>query len=159
MEEYSFLYLRKVRDSNPRYNAMCTPHFECGSFDHSDNFPSNAAAKVLLFFEICNFRYIFFESRLSNRHLYTSWHFVLFMPHLLKIKRTSFAWGLSGTPKISNFWGEEKWRQAKPRIASFILQAHFDEGAAAIHYGVPRKSAAIVWQKDLFRFLPDRARR
>ena len=31
--------LRKVRDSNPRYNAMCTPHFECGSFDHSDNFP------------------------------------------------------------------------------------------------------------------------
>lgn len=33
------LFLRKVRDSNPRYNAMCTPHFECGSFDHSDNFP------------------------------------------------------------------------------------------------------------------------
>ena len=38
--------------------------------------------------------------------------------------------------------------------ASFILQAHFDEGAVVIYYGVPRKSAAIVWQKDLFRFLP-----
>ena len=25
---------------------------------------------------------------------------------------------------------------------------------AAIYYGVPRKSVAIVWQKDLFRFLP-----
>ena len=24
----------------------------------------------------------------------------------------------------------------------------------AIDYGVPRKSVAIVWQKDLFRFLP-----
>lgn len=34
-----FVFKRKVRDSNPRYNAMCTPHFECGSFDHSDNFP------------------------------------------------------------------------------------------------------------------------
>ena len=31
--------LRKVRDSNPRYDVMRTPHFECGSFDHSDNFP------------------------------------------------------------------------------------------------------------------------
>ena len=30
---------RKVRDSNPRYDVMRTPHFECGSFDHSDNFP------------------------------------------------------------------------------------------------------------------------
>ena len=27
-------------------------------------------------------------------------------------------------------------------------------GAVAIYYGVPRKSAAIAWQKDLFRFLP-----
>ena len=27
-------------------------------------------------------------------------------------------------------------------------------GAVVIHYGVPRKSAAIAWQKDLFRFLP-----
>ncbi len=32
-------FLRKVRDSNPRYDVMRTPHFECGSFDHSDNFP------------------------------------------------------------------------------------------------------------------------
>ena len=32
-------------------------------------------------------------------------------------------------------------------------------GAVAIHYGVPRKSVAPVWQKDLFRFLPIRARR
>ena len=35
-----FPALRKVRDSNPRYDVMRTPHFECGSFDHSDNFPS-----------------------------------------------------------------------------------------------------------------------
>ena len=33
------LIWRKVRDSNPRYDVMRTPHFECGSFDHSDNFP------------------------------------------------------------------------------------------------------------------------
>ena len=46
------LLLRKVRDSNPRYDVMRTPHFECGSFDHSDNFPKSAA-KVLLFFEPC----------------------------------------------------------------------------------------------------------
>ena len=59
----------------------------------------------------------------------------------LRFSRTSIAQGLSGTPKISNFWGEEKWRQAKHRIASFILQAHFDEGAVAIYYGVHRASA------------------
>ena len=58
-----------------------------------------------------------------------------------------------GPRKSVDFWGEEKWRQAK-LAASFILQAHFDEGAAAIHYGVPRKSMAMAWQKDLFRFLP-----
>ena len=32
-------------------------------------------------------------------------------------------------------------------------------GAVVIYYGVPRKSVAQVWQKDLFRFLPIRARR
>ena len=41
--------LRKVRDSNPRYDVMRTPHFECGSFDHSDNFPNSA--KVAIFLE------------------------------------------------------------------------------------------------------------
>ena len=48
---------RKVRDSNPRYDIMRTPHFECGSFDHSDNFPhasrTKAGAKVLLFSDLC----------------------------------------------------------------------------------------------------------
>ena len=34
-----FIYPAEVRDSNPRYDVMRTPHFECGSFDHSDNFP------------------------------------------------------------------------------------------------------------------------
>ena len=29
-----------------------------------------------------------------------------------------------------------------------------NEELYAIHYGVPRKSVAIAWQKDLFRFLP-----
>ena len=46
---------RRVRDSNPRYDVMRTPHFECGSFDHSDNSPRyqrKAGAKVLLFFDI-----------------------------------------------------------------------------------------------------------
>ena len=32
-------FLRRVRDSNPRYDVMRIPHFECGSFDHSDNSP------------------------------------------------------------------------------------------------------------------------
>ena len=41
--------LRKVRDSNPRYNAMCTPHFECGSFDHSDNFPQLRVQRYNIF--------------------------------------------------------------------------------------------------------------
>ena len=76
-------------------------------------------------------------------NLYLSCHFVLFPPHLLKIQRLSL-----GAPKIFNFWGEEKWRQA-----------HFDEGAVVIYYGVPCKSVAQVYQKDLFRFLPVRARR
>ena len=58
-----------------------------------------------------------------------------------------------GPRKSVDFWGEEKWRQAK-LAASFILQAHFDEGAVVIYYGVPCKSVAQVWQKDLFRFLP-----
>ena len=31
--------LRRVRDSNPRYDVMRTPHFECGTFDHSVNSP------------------------------------------------------------------------------------------------------------------------
>ena len=34
--------LRRVRDSNPRYDVMRIPHFECGSFDHSDNSPSRS---------------------------------------------------------------------------------------------------------------------
>ncbi len=40
-ETIYFFSLRKVRDSNPRYDVMRTPHFECGSFDHSDNFPKS----------------------------------------------------------------------------------------------------------------------
>ena len=45
--------LRKVRDSNPRYDVMRTPHFECGSFDHSDNFPTfvSRSSAVPLFTE------------------------------------------------------------------------------------------------------------
>ena len=39
MRDAPNLFKRKVRDSNPRYDVMRTPHFECGSFDHSDNFP------------------------------------------------------------------------------------------------------------------------
>ncbi|GEM_PF-7053899 len=56
------LSLRKVRDSNPRYDVMRTPHFECGSFDHSDNFPllfHLAAAKVRHFFQLCKIIRIF----------------------------------------------------------------------------------------------------
>lgn len=66
--------LRKVRDSNPRYDVMRTPHFECGSFDHSDNFPirreqiclhqfPKASAKVLLFFELRKLFRVFFRFR------------------------------------------------------------------------------------------------
>ena len=45
--------MRKVRDSNPRYDVMRTPHFECGSFDHSDNFPTfvSRSSAVPLFTE------------------------------------------------------------------------------------------------------------
>ena len=43
---------------------------------------------------------------------------------------------------------------SQTRVTSFILQAHFDEGAVVIYDGVPRKSVALEWQKDLFRFLP-----
>lgn len=52
----NLFFVRKVRDSNPRYDVMRTPHFECGSFDHSDNFPyllSKAGTKVLLFSDLC----------------------------------------------------------------------------------------------------------
>ena len=43
--------LRRVRDSNPRYDVMRTPHFECGSFDHSDNSPRRfrRAMKIKIF--------------------------------------------------------------------------------------------------------------
>ncbi len=55
--------LRKVRDSNPRYDVMRTPHFECGSFDHSDNFPfhfsRNRPQKYCFFFNRANFSCIF----------------------------------------------------------------------------------------------------
>lgn len=56
------LLLRRVRDSNPRYDVMRTPHFECGTFDHSVNSPcfsSKAGAKVLLFFQIRKYLRIF----------------------------------------------------------------------------------------------------
>ena len=57
--------LRRVRDSNPRYDVMRIPHFECGSFDHSDNSPfaflRKAGAKVLLFSDIRKYFVIFFE--------------------------------------------------------------------------------------------------
>ena len=55
--------LRKVRDSNPRYDVMRTPHFECGSFDHSDNFPlllRKSAAKVGCFQQFTKTCNIFF---------------------------------------------------------------------------------------------------
>ena len=45
-----FFKKRKVRDSNPRYDVMRTPHFECGSFDHSDNSPDEKACKGTTFF-------------------------------------------------------------------------------------------------------------
>ena len=54
--------LRRVRDSNPRYDVMRTPHFECGTFDHSVNSPCfspKAGAKVLLFFQIRKYLRIF----------------------------------------------------------------------------------------------------
>ena len=38
--------IRRVRDSNPRYDVMRIPHFECGSFDHSDNSPSRSATRL-----------------------------------------------------------------------------------------------------------------
>ena len=56
------LTLRRVRDSNPRYDVMRTPHFECGTFDHSVNSPCfspKAGAKVLLFFQIRKYLRIF----------------------------------------------------------------------------------------------------
>ena len=55
-----FYLLRRVRDSNPRYDVMRIPHFECGSFDHSDNSPQKKRAKVLLFSDICKFFCNFF---------------------------------------------------------------------------------------------------
>ena len=47
--------LRKVRDSNPRYDVMRTPHFECGSFDHSDNFPQKRVQRYNKIFTYANF--------------------------------------------------------------------------------------------------------
>ena len=50
---------RRVRDSNPRYDVMRIPHFECGSFDHSDNSPrtftAKKRAKVQQFFELTKY--------------------------------------------------------------------------------------------------------
>ena len=42
-----------------------------------------------------------------------------------------------GPRKFLIFGERRNGLQAKPRIASFILQAHFDEGAVVIYYGVP----------------------
>ena len=53
--------LRKVRDSNPRYNAMCTPHFECGSFDHSDNFPLFGLQRYCFFMNCANNTSLFWK--------------------------------------------------------------------------------------------------
>ena len=50
---YSF-NRRKVRDSNPRYHVMGTPHFECGSFDHSDNFPEKRLQKYYNYLKYTN---------------------------------------------------------------------------------------------------------
>ena len=55
-----FYFLRKVRDSNPRYHVMGTPHFECGSFDHSDNFPCASCQKRLQ-------KYCFFLNRARKK--------------------------------------------------------------------------------------------
>ena len=55
---------------------------------------------------------------------------------MIKIQRMS---PNRGPTKLVAEWGEEKWRQAK-LVTSFILQAHFDEGAVAICYGVRRRA-------------------
>ena len=47
--------LRRVRDSNPRYDVMRIPHFECGSFDHSDNSPKKRVQRYCFFFIYANF--------------------------------------------------------------------------------------------------------
>ena len=53
-----FSLLRRVRDSNPRYDVMRIPHFECGSFDHSDNSPIRNFREPYLF--------LFFEKRVQR---------------------------------------------------------------------------------------------
>ena len=59
-----------------------------------------------------------------------------------------------GVPENLLIFGERR-NGGKPNShASFILQAHFDEGAVAIYYGVPCKSVAIVWKKIYLDFCP-----
>ena len=59
-----------------------------------------------------------------------------------------------GVPENLSIFGERR-NGGKPNShASFILQAHFDEGAVVIYYGVPRKSVAQVRQKIYLDFCP-----
>ena len=65
-----FSFLRKVRDSNPRYHEMGIPDFESSAFGHSANLPKTginklpifiiATAKVIIISEIMKRYSIFF---------------------------------------------------------------------------------------------------
>ena len=58
-----------------------------------------------------------------------------------------------GVPENLLIFGERR-NGGKPNSrASFILQAHFDEGAVAINYGVLRKWAVPAMIMRLIRFL------
>ena len=62
--------LRRVRDSNPRYDVMRTPHFECGTFDHSVNSPTLICEKRVQ-------RYCFFLTYANNSAFFLKKAFVI----------------------------------------------------------------------------------
>ena len=67
----------------------------------------------------------------------------------------SFGCSLNRGPrKVRDFLGRGGGAATSTSLASSLSQATDDEGAVAIHYGVPRKCVDQEWQKDLLRFLP-----
>ena len=91
-------------------------------------------AKVQIIFDMCKYHQFFSQILLFYFTILLFWGFIYQLT--LCVIPATFTEDLvaraslkvyRGPRKSVDFWGEEKWRQAK-LAASFILQAHFDEG-------------------------------
>ena len=91
---FSFLFMRKMRDSNPRYHKTGIPDFESSAFDHSANLPKRNAKLAKMFQNRIDERKKYWQLTFVNGVLSYVWSF-----HLRHGYR-SISYGNAYPPKV-----------------------------------------------------------